>query len=590
MNPNSCPRPTPGKLLTELQLEHDIQEFFSSHKGDQWRQSLANELQAKSLSPSSMVKVRAAFQEALGRCQDAWDVVHILLKYVKPWGFVNVRYHKLNRHERTLVWTASAGLPPEYEEPLRSRGLVRDCRFLPLEDRDSLWCFKLEQPTLFCLDKEAPPQLRSEARPHGIPTVRVREEQCAALRQVKGPVWVDIPIALGPRSTEDLTPEVPLANWCGKLSCNVDPDDPNRPNFRLRVMAFRQLVKLAAPYFEAFTCPHQVASAPAVKTSRKRRADTEYEATHGECELAALAPRVARLLRRYRRQAAAFDGGHTNVAMARGLVHDIRGGNPCVGTIMTDSLGVARAIPAGRRFPTVQLTGGQVRRKPGDCELLGEPACLERIRRQWRFAVAVVGASGVGGATTPLFYTYTGETYEVKSTFINLSQDLIFPIPSFKWGRIDGRAFLDTNLGHRSVRNIYLVTVFPHENRRDYPAIRNQALRFQEHLLEGTEKLRLNCPWQVEFDYMTAHFDPDRGGYPTLQSVAQETLEAASPDWCVDEQGAVPLPALHQLVNPKRRRDIRLLICVKLALQESRQLSEHEVEAPCLGHYNDDGY
>ncbi len=552
---------------------------------------LLGELQERIVDPgrAKRQKLLHAFRDDLMECKDTWEVVRLLLhEYGKPLGIFNVRYHRFDRTSNMLVLTASAGhaCESEFEEELRARGRTKHCRFLDLEKWDSLWPFKNEEPTLFQVKEDAQLPLMSARGPHGIHTVFVPKEQCKHIERFKGPARVDFPFMVRRR-------------WSGKLSCDIDSADINRPAFYDNVTTFWELTKAAGVCLELYAIeeggvPFRVLGAgsgrsrttagaglsdpglPHVcpRTDQSHQiyeADKEYEATHGELENAAIAAYVTQLLRCYRRENMAIDGGRTNTAIADALVHDIEDGYLSVRTIMTNNLGLPFLIPDGDPFPLLELSGGRVRRKKAQLgDVVGDEAVIKRIR-SWRFAVSVIGADGFN---PPDLFTGTGQDYDTKRAFMRSSSDVIVPLPSYKWGRISGRSYLNVQKGYSQIKNIYLVTVYPHEDAKD-PSLRGRALAFLDHLLAGTRAME-QYGTGVRLYYAVARFFPDSGLYPTLEHIGPPVLEAMFPASQISAQGLVPLGDLYKHINPDRHSDVRMIVCIQLPVQELRGIGSRE--------------
>lgn len=554
--PSNSPQPEHKfeRLLADLaedrKADAEVDTFFDSQEGKDWKESIRARLSAARTPPRR--STMRDFRHALAKCQNVWDVVALLYRYGQELGIRNVRYHRLDHQAQTLVCTACAGMEGTFAEQLRNLGgIVRHYRFLGLRQWDSLWCFSRRRPTLTQVNAAAAPSpLQATVGPSGIPVVTVPADSCPLMSPFKGQTWICVPFKVGDR-------------WAGKASCDVDPEDIHRPEFAQNMKRFWKLVKQAAVYLELFAGK----AAQARQDEQNRPLDEHYrafkelledgtadrsapaqgplqryEVTHGALECAAIAAWAVLLLRRYARQSIFIDGGESTLAIARALAHDIEQHGPSVGTIMSNNLGALSTIPAGDKFPTLEATGGSVRRRPGKPGALVPDAALMERLGSWAFAAAVVGTTGIA---LPHLVTFSGHEHDLKQAAMRSSTDVILPVPGFKWGHLAGRRFLDLRSGFGFGGRLFLITAFPHEDRGA------QGYAIRENFLEGMRKLA-GYRNLLSYSFALANFHPD-DTYPDITPIQD------------DGAGLARMEAVYARVNPDKRSDHRLLVCLELA-------------------------
>jgi DeoR/GlpR family transcriptional regulator of sugar metabolism len=505
------------------------------------------------------------FESQVKACNDAADVVRLLLRFGRRLGVRNVRYHRLDEAAESITCLASAGLDPQIEQRLRLGVLTKSCRFLSLEKWDSMWAFKIEAPTLMVVSSEATLPLQSQPGPGGIPCILLPEDQCSLLKGFKGPLWIDFPFRVG-------------LKWRGKLSCDYRRARLESPSFHDDVMLFWELVKIAGVYLECFS--HRNPAAPVVDVAdanSQTLAQMQYAVTHGKLDVAAIATCVAQHLRRFEGQAVAIDGGKTNRAIAEAIVRDIRDSRRGMRTIMTNNLEIPLIIPPGEDFPSVELTGGTVRRKhgkPGD--VVGDESVIERIR-SWSFGAAVIGTSGIN---PPGLFTGTGQDHDMKRAFMQQAATVIVPIPGFKWGKRSGRRVLDVGFPLGAMRELHLITVFPHEDATEPRNNLAPVFKAQEDLLDGLQVLANGCS-EIHFQLWKASFHPNHGMHASIDPV-----DCGELDDCLRHKASLdqPLREANHRINPDKRSDIRLLIGVHLPLPKSVPEPRREVSKSSLLH------
>jgi hypothetical protein len=178
------------------------------------------------------------------------------------------------------------------------------------------------------------------------------------------------------------------------------------------------------------------------------------------------------------------------------------------------------------------------------------------VIRSWKYAVSVLGASGI---KPPYLLTGgSGQDIEIKRAFMSQSTDLIVPVPSFKWSKFSGRKFLNARKSYGTLGTMFLITVYPHEDTKDPESVRSLGDAIREHFIEGIGTIAQYSNTR-RICLAKALFHPEPGFYPNIELINDGVGNAeVLPD----------LEALYERENPDRRSDIRLLVCIQLALQD----------------------
>jgi DeoR/GlpR family transcriptional regulator of sugar metabolism len=586
--------PNPSELFFKAERGVKTSPAIGGAVADEcWRaltSAACRKLQGQRSSKSAVrFELLRAFRAKLRKCGNVWEVAALLGEYAKELGLLNVRYHRVDHSSKMLVFTACAGMPIAVEQQVRAGKIAKRCDFLTLRDWDSLWPFKNERPTLFRLEAEAPLTLESAPGPGRIPTVQVPHEQCSVLKLEKGRQWICFPFRIARRkgrpntqhrsSKQELSPWQITASWDGKVSCDVDPAALDRNDFRSNVMTFWMLAQEAGRDLELYALketvvetetPEVIAASsdedsPDIHASSRSRtkpreileAVAQYEATHGEVEYAALAAVIAPGLRdAYVGELIGIDGGETNVAIVKAILHDIRSSkDPSVGRIVTNNVGVLSMIPAGGNFPAVEGIGGKVRcrnGKPG--ALIGDLAAVKQIRSKL-FAVSLIAASGIQGSS---LLTASGDEDKIKQAFMKVSTDIIVPVPSYKWACSSGSKFFDLCTGLNGDRSLMFVTVIPHADATQPERIR--------HILDTSiysrffEGMRVISKFENAMGYSVVKVEFD----PGLPMICPKIRNIS-----VGQEEIANLAALRDKHNPQDRADIRLIVCVQLGASQA---------------------
>jgi hypothetical protein len=218
---------------------------------------------------------------------------------------------------------------------------------------------------------------------------------------------------------------------------------------------------------------------------------------------------------------------------------------------VTPNLGIVPLIPDDAEVPTLELTGGKVRRKRGKpATLLADEETLKRIRN-WDFAVSVVGATCIA---PPHLLTKSGKERNIKEAFIAASADVIVPLPSVKWSRSSGQKFLSLCKPPRNpagqAGTLYLITVVPHQDSKEPATTRARVGAIRDRFLAGMGEIAKYHNLLIARFYK-AVFIPNHE-FPALEPVKD------------DEQDLTQLEKLYERVNPDHRTDIRLVVSLEL--------------------------